>query len=188
MDSLDELWRHIRLWLVFGFRLWLVSLGFRRRLVSFNLCVWLDLIFRRRCISFGHGLRLTFDFIIPNLLLRLLPVLNCRTVVASSLPVEFVGPLSDLWRQVGRCFGFGLGLVSLSFGLGCIGLGFRLRLNFGFGLGLVSLSFGLRCIGLGFRLQLSFGFGLRCTGLSIRLSINFSLRLGHVGLDMIQDQ
>src|ERR1039458_2452421 len=98
MDALDELWRHIRLCLVFGFR--------------------------RRCVSLGFGLGLvSFGLIIPNLLLRLLPVLNCCTVVAGSLPVEFVGSLSDLWRQIGRCLGFRLWL------------GFSLRLRL--------VSFGL---------------------------------------------
>ena len=142
MDPLDELWRHIRLCLVFGFRLRLVSFGLRHRCVSLGLRLWLGLGFRRRCVSFGHRLRcvnlglglwlglgfrrrgvsfgfrlrLTFGFIIPNLLLRLLPVLNCCTVVAGSLLVEFVGSLSDLWRQIGSCLGFGLRLVSFGSG------------------------------------------------------------------------
>jgi len=134
MVSFDELWRHIRLRFVFGFRLWLISvglglrcisLGFRLRLVSFGIglrCIGLGL--RLRSIGFGFRLRLGFGFITPNLLLRLLLVLNCCTVAAGSLFVEFVGSLGDLWRQIGGCLGFGLGL--------CFGI--RLRLGLGIGL------------------------------------------------------
>src|ERR1035437_1305340 len=78
MDPLDELWRHIRLSLVSGFRLRLSSLGlglwlgrgFRRSCVSFGLRLrfslgfrlWFSLGFRRRCVSFGLRLRFSLGF------------------------------------------------------------------------------------------------------------------------------
>ena len=72
-------------------------------------------------------------FIFLDFPLRLLPVLNCSTVLAASLLLQFIGTLSDLRRQIGRG----------------LGLGFRLRLNLGF-------WFQLDC-GLGFGLRLAFG-------------------------------
>jgi hypothetical protein len=43
MDPLDELWRRIRLSLVFGFGFLLISLGFGRRRVSLGIRLWLRL-------------------------------------------------------------------------------------------------------------------------------------------------
>src|SRR5208282_4066742 len=124
MDSLDDLRRQIgrclgfgvrlgfglrlrfrfglRLRLGFGFRL---RFGFGLRLrLGFGFRFWLGLGFRLR-LSFGFRFRISFGFIFPNLPLRLLPVLNCSTILAGSLLVEFIGSLGDLRRQIGRYVG-----------------------------------------------------------------------------------
>ena len=48
------------------------------------------------------------EFIFPNLPLRLAPVLNCPTVLAISLLVQFIGTLGDLRGQIDRFFGHGV--------------------------------------------------------------------------------
>jgi hypothetical protein len=117
MDSLDDFWRHIRHWLVFGFGLRLSR--------SFGL----------RFIRFGFRLRLAIGFIFPKFPLCLLPVLNCCSTVGCSMFVEFVGPLGDLRSEIGRCFGLGRRL-SIGLRLGyfcfCVSLG-RLRISFSLG-------------------------------------------------------
>ena len=117
-------------WLDFGFRL-RFSFGFRFRFgLSFGL--WLGLDFRLVVQALVFGLRLRpwlqasvrlwlrlglgFRFVFLNLLLCLFPVLNCLTVLAASLLIEFIGSLGDLRRQVGWRLTFGLRL----------GFGFRL--------------------------------------------------------------
>ena len=47
-------------------------------------------------------------FIFPNLPLRLLPVLNCSTVLAASLLVQFIGTLGDLRGHIDRFLGHGV--------------------------------------------------------------------------------
>jgi hypothetical protein len=54
--------------------------------------------------------------LIPDLLLRLLPILTCGIAIVTSLLVEFIGSLGYFQFQIGR------GLA----------VGFRLRLRFGF--------------------------------------------------------
>ena len=47
-------------------------------------------------------------FIFPNLPLRLPPVLNCSTVLAASLLVQFIGTLGDLRGHIDRFLGHGV--------------------------------------------------------------------------------
>ena len=51
---------------------------------------------------------LFMGFIFPNLPLRLPPVLNCSTVLAASLLVQFIGTLGDLRGQIDRFLGHGV--------------------------------------------------------------------------------
>src|ERR1019366_6146695 len=92
---------------IFKFRLYL---GFR-----FSLGFSFSFSFR---LQFGFGFRLRLGFsgiknLFPNLALRLIPVLNCSTVPAALLLVEFIGSLADLRCQVGRCLDLGFSFVLL---------------------------------------------------------------------------
>jgi hypothetical protein len=63
--------------------------------------------------SFGNARRvvpvcLFMGFIFPNLPLRLPPVLNCSTVLAASLLVQFIGKLGDLRGYIDRFLGHGV--------------------------------------------------------------------------------
>ena len=49
-----------------------------------------------------------WGLIFPNLPLRLLPVLNCSTVLAASLLVQFIGTLGDLRGHIDRFLGHGV--------------------------------------------------------------------------------
>src|ERR1039457_5349592 len=72
-----------------------LGLGFFRLRRGFSL---------RLRFSFGFRRRLGFDGIknlFPNLALRLLPVLNCSTLLTALLFVELIGSLADLPCQVG---------------------------------------------------------------------------------------
>ena len=111
--------------------------GFVSALTSgFDFWLWLRLGFRL-WLSFGFRLRLGLSLVFLNLLLRLLPILNCVTALAASLLIEFIGSLRDLRRQIGWWHSFG----------------FRLWFNLGVSLWLV-FSFGLR---QGFGLRFRFG-------------------------------
>jgi hypothetical protein len=109
MNSFDELRRYLRRGL--GMRL-----GLRRRL-HVRLRRGLGLGLRLRWVlDFRFGLgrrrprRLGSRQILPDLRFRLLPVLNCSTVLAASLLVEFISSLRDARRQINRCLGVGLKL------------------------------------------------------------------------------
>jgi hypothetical protein len=95
MDSLDESRRHIGCCLGLGF-----DRGFRLPTATCPLLQALD-----SKLAHGHGLDLgirgaSFVQIRPDLRFSLLPVLNCCTVFAASLLVEFVSPLRDLRGQI----------------------------------------------------------------------------------------
>ena len=101
----------LRLGLDLGFGL-RVGLGCR---LSRGLWLRLGLGFRLRL---GLGCRFALDFggiksLLPNLALRLLPVLSRSTVLAALLLVEFIGSLADLQCQGGRCLGLDLRLLLL---------------------------------------------------------------------------
>ena len=108
----------------FGFGLGFISFCFRLGCVNLGRRRWRSFFFRLRLVSFGLWLRLLFGSLIPNLLFRPLPVLNCRTTAAVSLTVEFVGPLSDLLRQIGRRLGF---MLRIALGFSLYLISFRLQ-------------------------------------------------------------
>jgi len=45
-------------------------------------------------------------FISPDIPFRLKPFLSRVTFATALLLVQFLGPLGNLWRQIGRCLGF----------------------------------------------------------------------------------
>src|SRR3989304_10350369 len=92
------------------FRLWF-GLVFRFRFVHFHSMVLtlahvfhpslgLSFVFRLM-LGFSFGFRFGFGFRFPNLLLRLLPVLNCPNVFASQLLIEFMDSVDHLRRWTG---------------------------------------------------------------------------------------
>ena len=106
--------------------------------------------------SLGVARRLRFGHIFPDFRCCLRPVLNCCTVRATLLLVEFISLPRDARRQVSRCLGFGPGL-SLRLCLWIhshyafrsrfsLGLWFRHRLG-------VTLRSGIRVDCLGFKLR-----------------------------------
>ncbi len=159
MDALNQLWRHIGLWLV--------GLGSAR--LGFGLL--------RRLARFGCS-------IFPKFLLRLLPVLNCCSTFGRSMFVKFVGAPGDLRSRIGRRLGVGF-WFSPGLSLGCF---IRRRRRFFFRLRLSGLGINLGLFRLGVRRRRGFFCGLRLVGLcfSLRQSDPCN-RLSRVGLHRIQE-